>query len=80
MLSAPSYRKLTSWITGWAFVVGNITITLAVQFGTALFYVACIQLFGDYFTETYQIYLLFVAITVLCSCISTFGNRYLPIL
>ena len=34
MLAPQSYRRIASWICGWAFVVGNITITLAVNFGT----------------------------------------------
>jgi len=81
MLSPPSYRKILSYICGWSFFVGNVTITLAVNFGTSLLWVACIQLFSaDYLTETYQVYLIFVGVTLLCSAISTFGNRYLHIL
>lgn len=54
---------------------------MAVNFGTALLWVACFQLFDEtVFAETYQVYLLFVGITLLCTCISTFGNRYLHIL
>lgn len=81
MLSPPHYRKIVSWICGWAFFVGNVTITLAVNFGTALLWIACFQLFDEtVFAETYQTYLLFVGITLLCTAISTFGNRYLHIL
>lgn len=32
MLSPPRYRPLVSWIVGWLSVVGNITVTLAVNF------------------------------------------------
>jgi len=54
---------------------------VAVNFGTALLWVACIRLFSeDYLTEVYQTYLIFVAVTLLCTAISTFGNRYLHIL
>lgn len=90
MLSAPSYRKIVSWICGWSFVVGNITITLAVNFGTALFLTACINVFesvpatetepavGIFEGSAWQVYLIFLAITLLCNAISAFGNKWLP--
>jgi amino acid transporter len=84
MLAAPSYRKILSWICGWAFVVGNITITLAVNFGTALFLASCINVFesepdvGIFAGERYQIYLIFLGITLLCNAVSALGNRWLP--
>jgi amino acid transporter len=34
MLSPPRARPLVSWIVGWLSVVGNITVTLAVNFAT----------------------------------------------
>jgi hypothetical protein len=84
MLSAPSYRRIASWICGWAFVVGNITITLAVNFATALFLGACINVFetepgvGIFEGVDWQIYLIFLAITLLCNMVSALGNRWLP--
>ncbi|KAL8994774.1 MAG: hypothetical protein Q9188_006973 [Gyalolechia gomerana] len=84
MLAAPSYRLIMSWICGWAFVVGNITITLAVNFGTTLFFAACINVFesepgvGIFAAETWQVYLIFFAITLLCNAVSALGNRWLP--
>jgi hypothetical protein len=90
MLSGPSYRKVASWICGWNFVVGNITITLAVNFGTALFLGGCINVFevdngaggvkGIFANEPYQIYLIFVGITLLCNIVSSLGNKWLPLL
>ena len=86
MLAAPSYRLIMSWICGWAFVVGNITITLAVNFGTTLFFAACINVFesepgvGIFAAEPWQIYLIFFAITLLCNAVSALGNRWLPYL
>ncbi|KAF2457649.1 amino acid permease-domain-containing protein [Lineolata rhizophorae] len=86
MLSPPRFRRIASWICGWAYVVGNITITLAVQFGTTLFFVACINVFesepgvGIWEAETYQVFLTFLGITLLCNAISALGNRWLPIL
>ncbi|KOS22264.1 Choline transport protein [Escovopsis weberi] len=84
MLSPPKYRRIASWICGWLFVVGNITITLAVNFGTTLFYVACINVFekepgvGIFAGETYQVFLMFLAITLLCNAVSALGNKWLP--
>jgi amino acid transporter len=90
MLAPPSYRKLISWICGWSFVVGNITITLAVNFGTTLFLAACINVFesepgvdgapgvGIFAGKPWQIYLIFLLLTIVCNLISAFGNRILP--
>ena len=84
MIAAPSYRRIASWICGWAFVVGNITITLAVNFGTTTFFAACINVFesepgvGIFAGKPYQIYLIFVAITLLTNAVSALGNRWLP--
>ena len=86
MLSPPSYSRIAAWICGWAYLVGNITITLAVNFGTALFLVACINVFesepgvGVFQAQTYQIFLIFLAITLLCNAVSALGNRWLPYL
>ncbi|KAI9166424.1 amino-acid permease [Paramyrothecium foliicola] len=86
MLAPPKWRRVASWICGWLYVVGNITITLAVNFGTTLFFVGCINVFetepgvGVFPAETYQVFLIFLAITFLCNAISALGNRWLPIL
>jgi amino acid transporter len=83
-LSPAWCRRATAWVCGWSFVAGNITITLAVNFATALFFVECLNVFEDSTgtgiaadMQTYQTYLIFVAITVLCHAIPTFGNRWL---
>ncbi|KAF2728601.1 amino acid transporter [Polyplosphaeria fusca] len=84
MITPPSYRKIASWICGWSFVVGNITITLAVQFGTTLFLIGCINVFesepgvGILAGEPYQVWLIFVGITLLCNAVSALANRWLP--
>ncbi|KAK0614911.1 amino acid/polyamine transporter I [Bombardia bombarda] len=86
MLAPSRFRRVAAYMCGWAYVVGNITITLAVNFGTTLFFVACVNVFetepgvGVWGAEVYQIFLTFVAITVLCNLISVFGNRHLPLL
>ncbi|PBP24099.1 hypothetical protein BUE80_DR005037 [Diplocarpon rosae] len=84
MLSPVGCRKIMSWICGWSYVVGNIAITLAVNFGTTLFFIACINVFEDapgvgiWPAETYQIFLVFVAITLLCNLVAALGNKWLP--
>lgn len=86
MLAPPAWRRVASWICGWLYVVGNVTITLAVNFGTALFLVACIDVFetkdgeGIFAGEAWQVFLIFLAITLLCNAVSAFGDRWLPIL
>ncbi|TDZ17225.1 putative amino-acid permease [Colletotrichum orbiculare MAFF 240422] len=86
MLAPPEWRRVASWICGWLYVVGNITITLAVNFGTALFFVACINVFesepgvGVLAGEPYQVFLIFLGLTLLCNAVSSLGNRWLPLL
>ncbi|TQN68374.1 putative amino-acid permease [Colletotrichum shisoi] len=86
MLATPKYRRVASWICGWLYVVGNITITLAVNFGTALFFVACINVFesepgvGVLAGKPYQVFLIFLGITFLCNAVSSLGNKWLPLL
>lgn len=45
MLAPPRYRRIVAWTCGWAYVVGNITITLAVNFGSAQFIISCVNVF-----------------------------------
>ncbi|CAG8045672.1 unnamed protein product [Penicillium salamii] len=86
MLSSPSYRRIASWICGWSYVVGNITITLAVNLGSTLFLVSCLNVFesspgvGIFQAETYQIFLIFLAVTFLANAICAYGNAWLPFL
>ena len=87
MLASPRWRRIASWICGWSYVVGNITITLAVNFGTALFLIACINVFpgssGNGIFDPihpYQVFLIFLAITLVCNAVAALGNRWLPIL
>lgn len=86
MLAPSSWRRVASWICGWLYVVGNITITLAVNFGTAMFLVGCINVFQTdpevpvIEGNEWQLYLIFLALTFLCNAISAFGNKWLPVL
>lgn len=90
MVSPPKYRRVLAWICGWSYLLGNITITLAVNFGTTLFFIGCINIFrvsdgeggetGIFNATDYQIYLIFFAITIVCNLISALANRWLPLL
>ncbi|KAI1206830.1 amino acid transporter [Annulohypoxylon truncatum] len=86
MLASPEWRRLAAWTCGWLYVVGNVTITLAVNFGTTLFLVGCINVFetadgeGVLAGEPYQVFLIFLGLTLLCNAISSLGNKWLPIL
>jgi amino acid transporter len=90
MLAPPRWRRIAGWVCGWMYLVGNISITLSVNFGTTLFFVACVNVFektpatadapavGVLEGSAYQIYLIFLGITLLCNAVSSLGNKYLP--
>ncbi|KAH8886089.1 amino acid transporter [Thozetella sp. PMI_491] len=86
MLAPDNWKRLSAWVCGWMYVVGNITITLAVNFGTAQFVAGCVSLFEHadgqpvLAGEPYQIFLIFLGITLLCNAISSLGNRWLPVI
>ncbi|GAB7339546.1 hypothetical protein MBLNU457_6156t1 [Dothideomycetes sp. NU457] len=86
MLSPVWCRRINAWICGWNSVIGQITITLSVQFATTLFLIGCINIFetepgvGVFEATTWQTFLLFLAIVFVCNAVSAFGNRWLPIL
>ncbi|GAB7359478.1 hypothetical protein MBLNU230_g6124t1 [Neophaeotheca triangularis] len=86
MLSPKSSQRILAWICGWSYTLGNIIITLSVNFGTTLFFLGCINVFtndageGIWAYETYHVYLVFLAITLLCNAISSLANKWLPIL
>ncbi|QPH02779.1 hypothetical protein C2857_006996 [Epichloe festucae Fl1] len=84
MLAPVRWRRIASWTCGWAYLVGNITITLAVNFGTTLFFVSCVNVFAEDADHPvlegapYQVFLIFLGVTLLCNAISAFGNKWLP--
>ncbi|GAM86294.1 hypothetical protein ANO11243_043060 [Dothideomycetidae sp. 11243] len=86
MLSPVWCRRILAWICGWNSVIGQITITLAVQFGTTLFFVGCINVFTDnagngiFQATTWQYFLVFLAITLFCNLVCATCNRWLPVL
>ena len=86
MLSPPWCRNITAWICGWAYTLGNMTITLSVNFGTTLLIIGCVNIFTNdagepiWTATTWQTWLTFAAITLLCNAISSLGNKWLPLL
>lgn len=86
MLAPLRWRHIAAWICGWLYLVGNVTITLSVNFATALFLVASINIFetadGEAILagDAYQVFLIFLGITFLCNAVSSLGNKWLPIL
>lgn len=86
MLSPVWCRNISAWICGWAYTLGNITITLSVNFGTTLLIIGCVNIFtndageGVWTATPWQTWLLFVAITLLYNAISALGNKWLPLL
>lgn len=86
-LCPPQYRRVAAWICGWAFIAGNITITLAVNFATALFFIESLNVFTDSAGvgitadfHAYQTYLIFLGITLITHAIPAFGNKWLTYL
>lgn len=84
MLSSGRWRKLTAWICGWSYVIGNVLIALSVNFSTVLFLVDSLNIFGSatgvaiYEAKTYQVFLMFLALTAFCVAVSSLGNKWLP--
>ena len=83
MLAPAEWRRIAAWVCGWLYVVGNITITLAVNFATTTFLIGCINIFGTdeepiIAGEAYHTFLLFLGITLLCNAVSSLCNRWLP--
>ncbi|RDW64505.1 putative amino acid permease [Aspergillus mulundensis] len=78
-------RRISSWVCGWAYVTGQIMITLAVNFGSAQFFIACLNVFEDENGvgltadwEAWHTYVIFLAVTLISHAIPAFGNKWLP--
>ncbi|KAF7540460.1 hypothetical protein G7054_g1360 [Neopestalotiopsis clavispora] len=82
MLAPHRSRRVTAWVCGWLYVIGNIMITLSVNFGTTLFLVSCVNVLNDETAilsgEPYQVFVIFVAVTIFTNLVSSVGNAYLP--
>ncbi|KAL2869581.1 putative amino acid permease [Aspergillus lucknowensis] len=80
-------RRISSWVCGWAYVAGQIMITLAVNFGTTQFFIACLNVFEDSDGvgitdnwEAWHTYVIFLGVTLVCHAIPAFANKWLPLL
>ncbi|KAI5925509.1 amino acid transporter [Camillea tinctor] len=74
------WRTVLSFVTGWAWLVGNWTITLSVNFGFASLVAACVSLYHPGFAvAAWQLLLIFYALCLLAFCAAAYGNRILPV-
>lgn len=76
---AQSSKVLLSFINGWTWLIGNWTITLSVNFGFASLIAGAVGMYHpDYTFTSWELLLIFYAITLATLVICTFGNRFLP--
>lgn len=86
MLSPTWCRNVAAWICGWSYFLGNMLITLSVNFGTTLYLIGCINIFTDsegngiFPAKQYETVLIFFGITIVCNATSSLGNKWLPLL
>jgi len=72
-------RKILSFLTGWAWLIGNWTITLSVNFGFASLIAATVSIYKPGWTaSSWELLLIFYAICILTFVICSFGDKLLP--
>ncbi|KAK8920364.1 putative amino-acid permease C15C4.04c [Metarhizium anisopliae] len=72
-------RTIFSFITGWVWLIGNITICLSVNFGTASLIAGTATIYHpDWLASDWQLLLIFYAVCLGTFLICAFGNRLLP--
>ncbi|RAK72492.1 putative amino acid permease [Aspergillus fijiensis CBS 313.89] len=80
-LASLKRRKAVAFSTGWIWLTGNWTITLAVNFGFAQLVSAAGSLYrSNFLSEPWQLLLVFYGICLTTFLVCSFGNRYLPII
>ncbi|ORX38207.1 gaba permease-like protein [Kockovaella imperatae] len=78
MLSPRKLKPLVSWIVGWLSVVGNITVTLAVNFATAQLILSSVILFNPtYEPQPFHTVLTSMAIIILLGVIALVGQQWM---
>ncbi|KXT02253.1 hypothetical protein AC578_5084 [Pseudocercospora eumusae] len=71
--------EVLSFITGWTWLVGNWTIALSVNFGTASFIAGTATIYHpDWSATAWELLLIFYAICLITFLVCGFGNRILP--
>ncbi|KAJ5684776.1 uncharacterized protein N7477_001121 [Penicillium maclennaniae] len=76
---ARSSKATISFINAWIWLIGNLTITLSVNFGFASLVSATISMYHpDWSANSWQLLLIFYAVCLGSFLICTFANRYLP--
>ncbi|GAB7349731.1 hypothetical protein MBLNU459_g0467t1 [Dothideomycetes sp. NU459] len=76
---AQSSKVLLSFINGWTWLIGNWTITLSVNFGFASLIAGAVGMYHpDYVFTSWELLLIFYAITLATLVICAFGNKFLP--
>ena len=72
-------RRIFCFITGWVWLIGNLTICLSVNFGTASLIAGTATIYHpDWAATDWQLLLLFYAICIGTFLVVAFGNRILP--
>lgn len=75
----PRGKVVVAYITGWVWLIGNLTITLSVNFGFASLISGTVSMYHpDYSMSAWQLLLIFYAICLGTFVICTFCNRWLP--
>lgn len=78
---ASSSKTLLSFITGWIWLIGNLTITLSVNFGFASLIAATVAIARpDVTLEPWQLLLIFYAILLVTFVVCAFANSILPLI
>lgn len=72
-------RLIFCFITGWVWLIGNLTICLSVNFGTASLIAGTATIYHpDWVAADWQLLLIFYAICIGTFFVVAFGNRILP--
>ncbi|KAK5112626.1 hypothetical protein LTR62_003941 [Meristemomyces frigidus] len=72
-------RTVLSFVTGWVWFIGNLTICLSVNFGTAALLAGTATIYHPgWIASGWQLLLIFYAVCICTFLVCAFGNRILP--
>ncbi|TIA83876.1 hypothetical protein E3P92_01816 [Wallemia ichthyophaga] len=81
MLASSRYNKPSSYVVGWLGLIGNWTVSLSIIYGTAQLIIAIPPLWHpEYQAESYQTYLLFLAVLLICFSANFLKQKHLDAL